>query len=164
MSPHWSPERARTRERGRNRADVFPFPKATIPGSKMIVPCSRAVKSTAKNARELRSGRAVSLLFFPPQSFPRSHASYFRYAPTTWEPGISYFSIAQPAYYQNSTTAPPRVKTQDAQGPGWRLVCYEGSFYFPNKARRKVGDISLQANHSRKSASCFILFLQPMKW
>ena len=39
--------------------------------------------------------------------------------------------------------APPRVKTQDVQGPGWRLICYGGSFYFPLKARGKVGDISL---------------------
>ena len=36
----------------------------------MIVPCGRAVKSTAKNARELRSGRAVSLLFFPATVLP----------------------------------------------------------------------------------------------
>ena len=50
--------------------------------------------------------------------------------------------MTQPACYQNSTMAQPRVKTQDVQGAGWRLIWDEGSFYFPLKARRKVGDIS----------------------
>ena len=51
--------------------------------------------------------------------------------------------MTQPACYQNSTMAQPRVKTQDVQGADWRLIWDEGSFYFPLKARRKVGDISL---------------------
>ena len=45
--------------------------------------------------------------------------------------------MTQPAYYQNSTMAQPRVKTQDVQGAGWRLIWDQGSFYSPLKPRGK---------------------------
>ena len=104
MSPHQSPERARTPERGRNRAEVFPFPKASVPSSK-------------RKTRGSWSGRAVSLLFFPATVLPQITRVLFSRRPYYLRAWHKLFFLTWPSQ--------PVIKIQPWPSPAWKHKMYK---------------------------------------